>query len=60
MRGSMKGGIAEPKFPRLLEMGDAMDGIIQQIGLKSLTPAEGAKQLQAALLAICEKCLLQK
>jgi len=60
MRASMKGGYAEPKFPRLLEMGDAMNGIIQQIGLKSLTPAEGAKKLQAALLAICEKCLLEK
>lgn len=59
MRGSMKGGIAEPKFPRLLEMGDAMNGILQQIGLKSLTPAEGAKELQAALLAICKRCLLQ-
>ena len=59
MRGSMKGGVAEPKLPRQLEMGDAMNGIIQQVGLKSMTPAEGAKALQAALMAICEKCLLQ-
>jgi multiple sugar transport system substrate-binding protein len=49
---------AQPKVPKIFEIYDALGPIVQQVGQGKLTPAEGAKQGQAAMLAICKACLL--
>ncbi len=58
MEDSLKVIVAKPKMPDFYELYDVLTGISQEIGLGALTPEEGAAKAQAAMLDICETCLL--
>ena len=59
MKSTLSKGGANFISPKLFEIVDLGAGVVQQIGLGSLGAEEGMKQLQAEVLEICEKCLLQ-
>lgn len=59
MKSSLEVAEGKPKMPDFYELYDVLTGISQEIGLGSLTPAEGAAKGQAAMLAICKTCLLK-
>ena len=58
MEDSLKVIEGKPKMPDFYELYDVLTGISQEIGLGKLTPEEGAAKAQAAMLDICETCLL--
>ena len=58
MKGSLEVAVGKPKMPEFYEVYDVLSGIAQEIGLGQMTPAEGAAAAQAAMLEICEECLL--
>ncbi|MCR9177660.1 MAG: extracellular solute-binding protein [Alphaproteobacteria bacterium] len=59
MKSSLEVGEGKPKMPEFYELYDVLTGISQEIGLGQLTPEAGAAKAQAAMLDICETCLLQ-
>lgn len=58
MKSSLKVAVGKPKMPEFYELYDVLTGISQEIGLGTLTPEEGAKKAQAAMIDICNPCLL--
>ncbi len=58
MKSTLAVAVAKPKAPKIFQIYDALGPIVQQVGQGKLTPAEGAKEGQAAMLAICKACLL--
>jgi multiple sugar transport system substrate-binding protein len=58
MQGSLEVAVGKPKMPEFYELYDVLTGIAQEIGLGAMTPEEGAAKAQAAMLEICEVCLL--
>jgi len=58
MKNTLAVAEAKPKAPKIFEIYDALGPIVQQVGQGKLSPAEGAKQGQAKMLAICKACLL--
>jgi ABC-type glycerol-3-phosphate transport system substrate-binding protein len=50
---------AKPKMPKILELSDALSAVVQQVGLGRMTPEQGAKEGQAAMVKVCgDKCTL--
>ncbi len=58
MESSLEVATGKPKMPDFYELYDVLTGISQEIGLGRLSPEEGAKKAQAAMLDICDPCLL--
>jgi multiple sugar transport system substrate-binding protein len=58
MRGSLETGVGRPRAPKIYQLWDSLGAVAQEVGLGTLSPADGAKRAQAEALAICEKCLL--
>lgn len=58
MESSLAVATGKPKMPDFYELYDVLTGISQEIGLGRLSPEEGAKKAQAAMLDICDPCLL--
>lgn len=58
MRGTLGVAVARPKIPHYFEIADALNAAFQRVGIGELTPEQGAKQAQDAVLAICEQCTL--
>jgi multiple sugar transport system substrate-binding protein len=58
MRASLQVAEGKPKMPEFFELYDVLTGIVQEVGLGSMTPEEGAAAGQAAMLEVCEICLL--
>ena len=55
---SLAAGRSKPRAPKIYEIYDALGGLVQEVGLGKVSPADAAKMGQEAMLAICEKCLL--
>lgn len=58
MRVSLAAGRSKPRAPKIYEIYDALGGLIQEVGLGKVKPADAAKTGQEAMLRICDKCLL--
>jgi multiple sugar transport system substrate-binding protein len=58
MKSTLDIATAKPRMPKFYEMYDQMSGIAQEVGLGKISPEEGAKQGQAAMLKLCTKCLM--
>ncbi len=58
MKSTLDVAESKPKAPKIFEIYDALGPIVQQVGQGKVSPAEGAKQGQAKMLAICKACLL--
>jgi multiple sugar transport system substrate-binding protein len=58
MKESIATSEAKPKMPKYYELFDMWNGVAQDIGLGTISPADGAKKMQSEMLKICEKCLL--
>lgn len=58
MKASLEVATGKPKMPDFYELYDVLTGIAQEIGLGRLSPEEGAAKAQAAMLDICDSCLL--
>ncbi len=58
MQSSLQVGVGKPKMPDFYELYDVLTGISQEIGLGRLSPEEGTKKAQDAMLEICNPCLL--
>lgn len=59
MRGSLERGLAKPRAPNIYEVYDALGGLMQEVGLGTVSPQDAVKIGQKRLLDICEKCLLE-
>ena len=59
MKVSLAAGRSKPRAPKIYEIYDALGGLVQEVGLGKITPAEAAKAGQEAMLGICEQCLLK-
>lgn len=59
MRGSLERGLAKPRAPKIYEIYDALGGLMQEVGLGTVSPRDALKIGQKRLLDICEKCLLE-
>jgi multiple sugar transport system substrate-binding protein len=58
MKASVGDMVAKAKAPKIFEIYDALGPVVQQVGQGKITPAEGAKQGQEKMLAICKKCVI--
>ena len=58
MKNTMEVAVAKPKAPKLFEIYDALNPIVQEVGLGKITPEAAAKAGQAKMLAICASCTL--
>jgi len=58
MKNTLDVAVAKPKVPKIFEIYDALGPVVQQVGLGQMTPAEAARDGQAKMLKICEKCTL--
>jgi multiple sugar transport system substrate-binding protein len=58
MQESLSAGRSKPRSPKIYEIYDALGGLVQEVGLGKVSPAEAAKTGQEAMLRICDKCLL--
>ncbi|MFK7967313.1 MAG: extracellular solute-binding protein [Burkholderiaceae bacterium] len=58
MKNTLEVAVAKPKVPKMFEIYDALGPIVQEVGLGRMTPEEAAKDGQAKMLKICEKCTL--
>lgn len=58
MQVSLAAGRSKPRAPKIYEIYDALGGLVQEVGLGKISPEDAAKMGQEAMLAICEKCLL--
>jgi multiple sugar transport system substrate-binding protein len=49
----------KPRVPKIYEIFDALSGLMQEVGLGKITPAEATKRGQEAMVKICDdKCTL--
>jgi multiple sugar transport system substrate-binding protein len=54
--GFLKG---KPRVPKIYQIFDELSGLMQEVGLGKITPAEATKRGQEAMIAICKgKCVL--
>jgi multiple sugar transport system substrate-binding protein len=58
MKSTLDIATAKPRMPKYFEIYDQLSGVAQEVGLGKISPEEGAKQGQAAMLKLCTKCLL--
>lgn len=58
MKNTLDVAVAKPKVPKIFEIYDALGPIVQEVGLGRITPEAAAKDGQAKMLKICEKCTL--
>jgi multiple sugar transport system substrate-binding protein len=58
MKNTMEVAVAKPKVPKMFEIYDALNPIVQQVGLGKISPEAAAKAGQEKMLAICTKCTL--
>lgn len=58
MKSTLDVGTAKPRMPKYYEIYDQLSGVAQEVGLGKLSPEEGAKKGQAAMLKLCTKCLM--
>jgi len=58
MKGSLEVGVAKPRAPKIYEVYDALAGLMQEVGLGAVSPEDALKIGQKALLALCDKCVL--
>ncbi|EWY36472.1 hypothetical protein N825_26745 [Skermanella stibiiresistens SB22] len=59
MKASLQVAQAKPRMPLYLEIADALSAVVQKVGLRQLTPEQGAKEGQKVLVGLCDaKCTL--
>ncbi|MBI1201301.1 MAG: extracellular solute-binding protein [Rhodopseudomonas sp.] len=58
MKSTLDVAAAKPRMPKFYEIYDALSGIAQEVGLGKLSPEDGAKKGQEAMLKLCTKCLM--
>ncbi len=58
MKSTLDIATAKPRMPKYFEIYDQLSGVAQEVGLGKISPEEGAKQGQAAMLKLCTKCLM--
>ena len=58
MKSTLDVATAKPRMPKYYEIYDQLSGVAQEVGLGKLSPEEGAKKGQAAMLKLCTKCLM--
>jgi multiple sugar transport system substrate-binding protein len=58
MQDSLVAGQSKPRAPKIYEIYDALGGLVQEVGLGTVSPEQAAKVGQESMLRICEQCLL--